>query len=184
MYLISTSKKTVLSDFADLETKSTYLHTNGESTDFQFNARRRVFVEVDKKAGLAVMRIRENKQSGMTKKKLKCKHTLMVKYILFLVTEIQRVRKLTIDNAYSVCCAKTVTNQIAIGQSSGYVKLFDFRTAELLHRYPADQSRNGILFLDYNCTDEYIAAVLDGGQINIYGTKTKQKIEVLSIDDQ
>ncbi|KAH8409363.1 hypothetical protein KR222_001789 [Zaprionus bogoriensis] len=162
MYLISTSKKTVLSDFADLETKSTYLHANGESTDFQFNARRRVFVEVDKKATLAVMRIRENQRNA---------------------SEIQRVRKLTIENAYSVCCAKTISNQIAIGQASGYVKLFDFRTTELVHRYPADQSHSGVLCLDYNCTDDYIAAVLESGKINIYGTKTKQKMETLNIDD-
>lgn len=67
MYLISTSKKTVLSDFADLETKSTYLHANGESTDFQFNSRHRVFVEVDKKAVVMVMRIKENKKNGIKK---------------------------------------------------------------------------------------------------------------------
>ncbi|XP_017859886.1 PREDICTED: uncharacterized protein LOC108611648 [Drosophila arizonae] len=162
MYLISTSKKTILSDFADLETKSVFEHANGESTDFQFNAQRRVFVEVDKKAGLAVMRIKEKQPNA---------------------PEIQRVRKLTIDNAYSVCCAKTASNQIAIGQSSGFVKLFDFRTAEMIHRYPADQSRSTVLYVDYNCTDDYIAAVLESGKINIYGTKTKQKIETVTIDE-
>ncbi|ALC39988.1 Grip71 [Drosophila busckii] len=163
MYLISTSKKTVLSDFADLETKSIFEHTNGESTDFQFNAQRRVFVEVDRKAGLSVMRIKEKHQN---------------------TPEIQRVRKLTIENVYSVCCAKTASNQIAIGQSSGFVKQFDFRTAELIHRYPADPSRGSVLFVDYNCTDEYIAAVMESGKINIFGTKTKQKMETLSIDEQ
>lgn len=64
MHLISTSKKTVLSDFADLETKSVFAHTSGEPTDFQFNGQRRVFVEVDKMAGLAVMRIREKEEKG------------------------------------------------------------------------------------------------------------------------
>lgn len=102
----------------------------------------------------------------------------------FAAPEIQRVRKLTIENAYSVSCAKTASNQIAIGQSSGFVKLFDFRTAELIHRYPADQSRSTVLYVDYNCTDDYIAAVLETGKINIYGTKTKQKIETVTIDDQ
>ncbi|XP_060666061.1 uncharacterized protein LOC132798278 [Drosophila nasuta] len=162
MYLISTSKKTILSDFADLETKSTYVHANGESTDFQFSSQGRVFVEVDKKAGLAVMRIRENQQNAL---------------------EIQRVRKLTIENAYSVCCAKTVSNHIAIGQSSGYVKQFNFRTAELIHRYPANASRSSVLYLDYNCTDEYIAAVLEDGKINICGTKTRQRIDTVTIDE-
>ncbi|KAH8378526.1 hypothetical protein KR093_011813 [Drosophila rubida] len=163
MYLISTSKKTVLSDFADLETKSTYVHANGEPTDFQFSGQSRVFVEVDKKAGLAVMRIKENQQNSL---------------------EVQRVRKLTIDNAFSVCCAKTVSNHIAIGQSSGFVKLFNFRTAELIHRFPANASRSTVLYLDYNCTDEYIAAVLEDGKINICGTKTRQKIDSVTIDEQ
>ncbi|XP_034099491.1 uncharacterized protein LOC117564717 [Drosophila albomicans] len=162
MYLISTSKKTILSDFADLETKSTYVHANGESTDFQFSSQGRVFVEVDKKAGLAVMRIKENQQNAL---------------------EIQRVRKLTIENAYSVCCAKTVSNHIAIGQSSGYIKQFNFRTAELIHRYPANASRSSVLYLDYNCTDEYIAAVLEDGKINICGTKTRQRIDTVTIDE-
>lgn len=84
MYLISTSKKTVLSDFADLETKSTFLHANGESTDFQFNARHRVFVEVDKKAGLVVMRIKENKQNGMKKETNKLRKNIINSKIYFV----------------------------------------------------------------------------------------------------
>jgi len=63
MYLVSTSKKTVLSDFADLETTSEFVHQSAEPTDFQFNGQRRVFVEVNK-VGLAVMRIREKEGKG------------------------------------------------------------------------------------------------------------------------
>ncbi|XP_022227007.2 uncharacterized protein LOC111077153 [Drosophila obscura] len=163
MQLISTSKKTVLSDFADLETKSIYVHENGEPTDFQFNAQRRVFVEVDKMAGLAVMRIREKEEKA---------------------PEIQRVRKLTIDNAFCVCCAKQTSEEIALGQSSGCVKLYNYRTAQLIHRFPADQQRSTVIYVDYNCTDEYIAAVKEGGAINIFGTKTKQKINTFTIDEQ
>ncbi|EDW55658.1 uncharacterized protein LOC6614584 [Drosophila sechellia] len=160
MYVISTSKKTVLSDFADLETKSEYVHQNAEPTDFQFNGQRRVFVEVDKMAGLAVMRIKE--KDGKT-------------------PEIQRVRKLTIDNAFCVACAKQSLEEIAVGQS-GCVKLYNFRTAQLIHRFPADPQRSTVLYMDYNNTDEYIAAVRDGGDISILGTKTKQKTNTFTID--
>ncbi|XP_017154612.1 uncharacterized protein LOC108163691 [Drosophila miranda] len=163
MHLISTSKRTILSDFADLETKSTYVHENGEPTDFQFNAQRRVFVEVDKMAGLAVMRIREKEEKA---------------------PEIQRVRKLTIDNAFSVCCAKQTSEEIALGQTSGCVKIYNYRSAQLIHRFPADQKRSTVLYVDYNCTDEYIAAVKEGGSVNIFGTKTKQKINTFTIDEQ
>ncbi|XP_017067889.2 uncharacterized protein LOC108105690 [Drosophila eugracilis] len=160
MYVISTSKKTVLSDFADLETKSEYVHQSSEPTDFQFNGQRRVFVEVDKMAGLAVMRIKEKEGRG---------------------PEIQRVRKLTIDNAFCVACAKQSLEEIAVGQS-GCVKLYNFRTAQLIHRFPADPQRSTVLYMDYNNTDEYIAAVRDGGDISILGTKTKQKTNTFTID--
>ncbi|XP_068145223.1 protein NEDD1 [Drosophila tropicalis] len=162
MHLISTSKITVLSDFADLETKSTFVHANGETSDFQFN-QRRLFVEVDKKAGLAVMRIKEKEDKA---------------------PEIQRVRKLTIDNAFCVCCAKQSTEEIAVGQSTGYVKLYNYRTAQLIHRFPADSSRSAILYVDYNANDEYIAAVTESGSTNIYGTKTQRKIDTIHIDEQ
>uniref|UniRef100_A0A6P4FC81 Uncharacterized protein LOC108050515 n=1 Tax=Drosophila rhopaloa TaxID=1041015 RepID=A0A6P4FC81_DRORH len=160
MYVISTSKKTVLSDFADLETKSEYLHKSEEPTDFQFNGQRRVFVEVDKMAGLVVMRIKEKEAKA---------------------PEIQRVRKLTIDNAYCVACAKQSLEEIAVGQS-GCVKLYNFRTAQLIHRFPADPQRSTVLYMDYNNTDEYIAAVREGGDISILGTKTKQKTNTFTID--
>ncbi|XP_016964321.1 uncharacterized protein LOC108034073 [Drosophila biarmipes] len=159
MYLVSTSKKTVLSDFADLETTSEYAHQSAEPTDFQFNGQRRVFVEVNK-VGLAVMRIKEKEGKA---------------------PEIQRVRKLTIDNAYCVACAKQSLEEIAVGQS-GCVKIYNFRTAQLIHRFPADPQRSTVLYMDYNNTDEYIAAVRDGGDISILGTKTKQKTNTFTID--
>ncbi|KAH8324557.1 hypothetical protein KR074_011064 [Drosophila pseudoananassae] len=162
MHVISTSKKTVLSDFVDLETKSVFAHTSGEPTDFQFNGQRRVFVEVDKMAGLAVMRIREKEEKA---------------------PEIQRVRKLTIDNAYCVACAKQTSDEIAVGQS-GSVKLYNFRTAQLIHRFPADPQRTTVLYMDYNCSDEYIAAVREGGSINIFGTKTQQKMNTFTVDSE
>ncbi|KAH8273613.1 hypothetical protein KR018_004117 [Drosophila ironensis] len=162
MHVISTSKKTVLSDFADLETKSEFVHQSGEPRDFQFNGQRRVFVEVDKMAGLTVMRIREKEEKA---------------------PEIQRVRKLTIDNAYCVACAKQTPDEIAVGQS-GTVKLYNFRSAQLIHRFPADAQRSTVLYMDYNCTDEYIAAVREGGSINIFGTKTKQKMNTFTLDSE
>lgn len=68
MYLVSTAKTTILTDFNNLETKSTYQHSNGENTDFQFYAQQRIFVEVNKKSGLEIMRVKEKAQSKWTNK--------------------------------------------------------------------------------------------------------------------
>ncbi|XP_037816858.1 protein NEDD1 [Lucilia sericata] len=160
MYLISTAKTTVLTDFNDLETKSIYQHSNGETTDFQFYAQQRIFVEVNKKSGLEIMRIKEKAQKA----------------------DIQRVRKLTIDNVYCVACAKQSLEEMAVGLANGQVKLYNYKKSEFIHKFNADSNRNSVLYLDYNASDEYIASVFENGSINIYGHRTKTKIDSFNID--
>ncbi|KAM7354269.1 WD repeat-containing protein Grip71 [Cochliomyia hominivorax] len=160
MYLISTAKTTVLTDFNDLETKSIYQHANGENTDFQFYAQQRIFVEVNKKSGLEIMRIKEKAQK----------------------VDIQRVRKLTIDNVYCVACAKQSLEEMAVGLANGQVKLYNYNKSEFIHKFNADSNRNSVLYLDYNASDEYIASVFENGSINIYGHRTKTKIDSFNID--
>ncbi|KAL9923843.1 WD repeat-containing protein Grip71 [Glossina fuscipes fuscipes] len=163
MYLISTAKTTVLTSFQDLDVKSTYQHSNGENTDFQFYTQQRIFVEVNKKSGLELMRIREKVNEGIS---------------------IQRVRKLTIDNVYCVACAKQSVEEMAVGLSNGQVKLYNYKNSEFIHKFSADTNRNSVLYLDYNASDEYIAGVFECGLINIYGHKTKTKVDSFNIDGQ
>uniref|UniRef100_A0A1A9WF06 Protein NEDD1 n=1 Tax=Glossina brevipalpis TaxID=37001 RepID=A0A1A9WF06_9MUSC len=163
MYLISTAKKTVLTSFQDLDVKSTYQHGNDENTDFQFYTQQRIFVEVNKKSGLEIMRIKEKTNENIS---------------------IQRVRKLTIDNVYCVACAKQSLEEMAVGLSNGQVKLYNYKNSEFVHKFSADTNRNSVLYLDYNFTDEYIAGVFEYGLINIYGHKTKTKVDTFNIDGQ
>ncbi|XP_073825297.1 WD repeat-containing protein Grip71 [Musca autumnalis] len=160
VYLVSTAKTTILTDFNNLETKSTYQHSNGENTDFQFYAQQRIFVEVNKKSGLEIMRVKEKAQK----------------------IDLQRVRKLTIDNVYCVACAKQSMEEMAVGLSNGQVKLYNYHKSEFVHKFSADSNRNSVLYLDYNASDEYIASVFENGLINIYGQRTKTKIDSFNID--
>ena len=84
MYLISTAKTTILTDFNDLETRSVYQHSNGENTDFQFYAQQRIFVEVNKKSGLEIMRIKEKSQSEQN-----CKNFIV--RIIYIVILLQKL---------------------------------------------------------------------------------------------
>uniref|UniRef100_A0A1B0FQS4 Protein NEDD1 n=1 Tax=Glossina morsitans morsitans TaxID=37546 RepID=A0A1B0FQS4_GLOMM len=161
MYLISTARTTVLTSFQDLDVKCTYQHSNGENTDFQFYTQQRIFVEVNKKSGLELMRIREKVNESIS---------------------IQRVRKLTIDNVYCVACAKQSVEEIAVGLSNGQVKLYNYKNSEFIHKFSADTNRNSVLYLDYNASDEYIAGVFECGLINVYGHKTKTKVDSFNID--
>lgn len=64
MHLLSTSKETVLSNFSDLKVQSIHLHPNGESTDFQCYSEQNIFVEVNKKSGLEILRLKERAPNG------------------------------------------------------------------------------------------------------------------------
>lgn len=133
IYLVSTAKTTILTDFNNLETKSTYQHSNGENTDFQFYAQQRIFVEVNKKSGLEIMRVKEKAQS-----KLEWNLCKWLYYILnFSETDLQRVRKLTIDNVYCVACAKQSMEEMAVGLSNGQVKLYNYHKSEFVHKFSA-----------------------------------------------
>lgn len=45
-----------------------------------------------------------------------------------------------------------------------------------------DGPSNGVIFLDLNASDEYLSTVYENGLINIYGLKTKTKLESLKLD--
>ena len=47
-----------------------------------------------------------------------------------------------------------------------------------------DSNRNSVLYLDYNASDEYIASVFENGSINIYGHRTKTKMDSFNIDSK
>lgn len=146
MFVVSTAKTTILTDFNDLETKSTYQHSKGENTDFQFYAQQRIFVEVNKKSGLEIMRVKEKAQSEYKNENI-VSSILFMYYGIFPEVDLQRVRKLTIDNVYCVACAKQSMEEMAVGLSNGQVKLYNYTKSEFVHKFNAGKKH-----LQYVCT--------------------------------
>lgn len=145
MFVVSTAKTTILTDFNDLETKSTYQHSKGENTDFQFYAQQRIFVEVNKKSGLEIMRVKEKAQSEY-------KNESIVQFYschcgIFPEVDLQRVRKLTIDNVYCVACAKQSMEEMAVGLSNGQVKLYNYTKSEFVHKFNAGKKHLQHLYI-------------------------------------
>lgn len=55
----------------------------------------------------------------------------------FTEADIQRVRKLTIDNVYCVACAKQSLEEMAVGLANGQVKLYNYKKSEFIHKFNA-----------------------------------------------
>ncbi|XP_055837709.1 uncharacterized protein LOC129906098 [Episyrphus balteatus] len=160
MNIVSTGRSTILSEFPDLQTKFTYQHANNEKTDFLFS-QKRLLLEVNEKSGLEFLRIKDS-----TNQK----------------PDITRIKKIKIDNLVCIACPKQGNEEVALGLSNGQIQLLNYKDTEFVHKFPADNSRNSVISLDYNASDEYISSVYENGKINIYGTKTKTKLQTLNLD--
>lgn len=135
MYLLSTSKETVLSKFDGLNVQSIYPHANGESTDFQCYNQQNIFVEVNKKSGLEIMRLKEKANNG--KYIVFGLHEDCLQIFYFIEIDIQRVRKLTIDNVYCVACSKQSVEEMAVGLSNGQIKLYNYKNSKFVYKFNA-----------------------------------------------
>lgn len=161
MNIISTGRSTIFSEFPDLHTKCTYQHPNNEKTDFLFS-QKRLLLEVNEKSGLEFLRIKDS-----TNQK----------------PDITRIKKIKVDNLVCIACPKQGNEEVALGLSNGQIQLLNYKNTEFVHKFPADNSRNSVISLDYNASDEYISSVYENGKINVYGTKTKTKLQTLNLDN-
>ncbi|XP_055918940.1 uncharacterized protein LOC129950984 [Eupeodes corollae] len=161
MNIVSTGRSTILSEFPDLQTKFIYQHANNEKTDFLFS-QKRLLLEVNEKSGLEFLRIKDSANQK---------------------PDITRIKKIKVDNLVCISCPKQGNEEVALGLSNGQVQLLNYKETEFVHKFPADNSRNSVISLDYNASDEYISSVYENGKINIYGTKTKTKLQTLNLDN-
>ena len=171
MEIISSERSTTLSGFPDFKTKFIYRHANNEANDFQFFGKKRLFIEVNKKSGLEFLRIlRPTPINNDTNNDIATSNS------------ISRVRKMRIENLFCVGCPKQGHDEIALGLSTGQIKLLDYKTTTLTSKFVAENARHSVVSLDFNASDEYLSSVYENGTINIYGIKTKTKLETLNVD--
>ncbi|XP_037960723.1 uncharacterized protein LOC119689864 [Teleopsis dalmanni] len=159
MNVVSASKSTILSSFDTLEQKAVYNEAGDSAVDFQFY-QKPLMVQINKKSGIELITIK-----GLLKQdNFKFKSA-----------------KVSTELGYSVCCSKTSSFKFAVGTSNGLVKLYNLREDGFYHTFKSDY-KNCVTFVDYNCTGDYIAAVIENKQIDIYSLKTQTKSENFTFD--
>lgn len=154
--VIVTAKNTQWLTFPNLNSKYTYPHVNDESVDFQVIPSKNCFVEFNKKFGFELLRT----TSGSGKEL------------------IQRVKKRRVEDISCGAIAKVNGKEIAVGLTTGVIRLFDVRSCEYMPiKFQPDRLGNSVIALDYSNTDEYLAAVYDSSDINLFDLKTGMKYD-------
>lgn len=159
--VISTAKNTQWNSFPTLCSKYSYSHVANEAVDFQVIPGKNCFVEFNKKFGFELLRTvnKDNKEL------------------------IQRIKKRQVDDLSCGAISKVNGGEIALGTTTGFVRLFSVQSGDFVPvKFKPDRIGNSVIGLDYSNTDEYLAAVYDSSDINLFGLKTGIKTDTFRFD--
>ena len=96
---------------------------------------------------------------------------------------IQRIKKRQVDDISCGAISKVGGAEIAIGKTTGFIRLFNVQSGDYLPvKFKPDRVGNSVIGLDYSNTDEYLAAVYDSADVNLYGLKTGIKTDTFKLD--
>ncbi|KFB34940.1 AGAP007817-PA-like protein [Anopheles sinensis] len=167
--IISCAKDTQLHSFPELKQLSSSAHIDSNNgSDCRFFGSSKLFVRANKNTGIELLRIKDGEApvdgSAPTR-------------------SIATVKKMMIDNLYCVACPKTASkDEIAIGLTSGTVRFMNYKKANFTKRFDSERITNSVTFMDFNATDDFLAAVYENGLVNVYGMKTSSKLHTLAFD--
>ncbi|XP_031619157.1 uncharacterized protein LOC116338189 [Contarinia nasturtii] len=154
--VIATAKKTQWLSFPTLSSKYTHPHVGDETVDFQVIPGKNCFVEFNKKFGFELLRTINSDGKE----------------------QIQRIKKRRVDDISCGAIAKVNGEEIALGMTTGIIRFFHVRSGEYMPiKFQPDRLGNSVVGLDYSNTNEYLAAVYDSADINLFALKTGMKTD-------
>ncbi|XP_053673773.1 uncharacterized protein LOC128724034 [Anopheles nili] len=169
--IVSCAKDTQLHSFPALELLSSSSHVVNNGSSCQFFGSSKLFMRANKDWGIELLRLKYEDDQNGTHNEHGSRRT------------IASVKKIMIDNLYCVACPKSAgKEEIAIGLTTGTVRFMDYKKASFTKRFDADRITIGVTFMDFNATDDFLAAVYENGLVNVYGMKTNSKLHTLAFD--
>lgn len=159
--VISAAKNTQWLSFPRSCTKYSYSHVANEDIDFQVVPGKNYFAEFNKKSGFELLRTTNKDGKDI----------------------IQRAKKRELDDLSCGAISKLYGSEIAIGLTTGFIRIFSTQTGDYMpYKFKPDRIGNSVVCLDYSNNDEYLAAVYDSYDINLFGMKTKIKTDTFRFD--
>ncbi|XP_049283387.1 uncharacterized protein LOC125763844 [Anopheles funestus] len=170
--IVSCAKDTQLHSFPRLEQLASSVHVGNDGSYCHFFGSSKLFVRANKDWGIELLRIKPTADQPDGGDKMGGSDRT-----------IANVKKIMIDNLYCVACPKTAgKEEIAIGLTTGTVRLMNYKKANFTKRFDNDRITIGVTFMDFNATDDFLATVYENGLVNVYGMKTSSKLHTLAFD--
>uniref|UniRef100_A0A182W7T2 Uncharacterized protein n=1 Tax=Anopheles minimus TaxID=112268 RepID=A0A182W7T2_9DIPT len=170
--IVSCAKDTQLHSFPRLEQLASSVHVGNNGSYCHFFGSSKLLVRANKDWGIELLRIKANADHPDGGDKMGASGRT-----------IANVKKIMIDNLYCVACPKTAgKEEIAIGLTTGTVRLMNYKKANFTKRFDNDRITIGVTFMDFNATDDFLATVYENGLVNVYGLKTSSKLQTLAFD--
>ncbi|XP_058815613.1 uncharacterized protein LOC131679075 [Topomyia yanbarensis] len=158
--IVSCAENTRLHTFPALERLCTIAHPNSNGSDCHFFPAMKLFLRTNKNFGVEMMRIDE--VDGRP--------------------TIVNVGKIGMQGLNCVACPKLIREDIAMGSSSGLIRLLNYRKITKTKRLEPDRLTDGVTSLDYNTTDDVLAVAYQSGMVNLYGMKNHSREATIKLD--
>lgn len=108
--VLSSGKNTQWHSFPIFQTKCSYSHIANEPADFQVFPGHNCFLEINKKSGFELLRTYNKNGTDI----------------------IQRVKKRQMDDLYCGATTKTNGTEVALGLSTGFIRMFNVNSGDFL----------------------------------------------------
>lgn len=122
-----------------------------------------------------------------------------------ILAKISPLTKIRTENLCCIACPKNNLEYVALGLSTGHMRLINYKTKEIAYRFSPHTINNSIISLDFSATDgkndlfsfiyfylikyyskliltDYLASTSETGDIKLYGMKSFIEVDSFNID--
>lgn len=165
LHLISSSVSTQLHSFPDLATLHTHPHPDNARHNLHHAPDTNLCVTSAAGAGFEVLRRTVRVGQG---------------------AQLQRVKKVLATEATSAALSWGRSPQLAIGQSGGSVRFWDFKQSAFAAKKlrPESPRCGAVTALAYSSCNELLGTVYESGEIGVYGLKTHVRMDSFALDKE
>lgn len=83
-----------------------------------------------------------------------------------------------------MACPKKNGLNIAIGLSSGHIQMHNYKTMEEATKFNGPSVNDGVVALDFNCQDDFLASLHESGIVQMFGLTTSVRMANLDFDKE
>lgn len=183
MQVVSSAQTVQLHGFPDLQPISKYGDGNLKGVcDFQFFQNSLLLVTSNPEQPIEYLTKKKTRNDAGNDLRLPLSHPIINNCIF--AEELQFVRRIRTDIANTIACPKRNGLNIAIGLSSGHIQLRNYKSMEEIQKFNAPTLNDGVVAMDFNCQDDFLAGLHESGAVQLFGLSTNVRMGSLDFDKE